>query len=404
MSGVSIIATDMAGNRTTLQATEPEYDAWEPAQPPATTPVVTGRHLAATMSPDGVVTEVELDLSSELLSDGRTLQRIGVPISFADALLADRTEGSDAVNINVGTFDVEEGERQPVVELTVPAEVLAAASGMTLSLATPHGTLSLPPQLVETLAAQQRSLVVTIDRQPADTVRHLLPAGTEPIGEALSVETDLKGQTKVIIGIGMDLPENEALRQAFLDELMTFAIHSSGTREMIYDVTCDILETPYTDEQGIKRIRYTLRNVSFGVDEFSHFVVVKPNLEYLSTTVGTPGFTIAGLNRDMVACYYKGNDTMMPIRMLEDLGVNFQWNEATKTATMSYRQKTVTLIIGSTDAYINGVKTPIIGASGALVAPELAPGRTMIPLRFVSEHLGFKVTWDPSNLVTISVP
>lgn len=373
-----------------------------PAPPtPPTPPVAESSHKITTISADGTVTEVALESESTTLDDGRTLERITAPASFAQSIITDKAAGSDAVNITVGEFEVDAEERQPVVEVTIPTEVLAAASGMSLNLSTPHGTLSLPPQLVEAMAAEQQSLVVAIDRQPAETVRHLLPAGTEPIGEAMSVETDLTGPTKVTIGLNTDLPESEAARQAFLAGLMTFAIHSSGTQEMIYDVTYDILETPYVDELGVERIQYTLRSVSFGVDEFSSFVVVKPNQEYLATTVGVPGFTIAGLNRDMVACYYQNGDTMMPVRMLEDFGVSFQWDELTKTVTMTYMQRTVVLTIGSTDAYINGVKTPVVGASGALVAPELSPGRTMIPLRFVSEHLGFKVTWDRSNLVTI---
>ncbi len=368
---------------------------------PPVPPAPESPHRIITISPDGTVTEVALESESTTLDDGRTLERISAPTSFAQSITTDKAAGSETVNISVGEFEVDEAERQPVVEVAIPTEVLAAASGMTLNLSTPHGTLSLPPQLVEAMAAQQQSLVVAIDRQPAETVRHLLPAGTESIGEAMNVETDLTGPTKVTIDLGTDLPENDAARQVFLAGLMTFAVHSSGSQEIIYDVTYDILETPYVDEQGEERVRYTLKSVSFIVNEFSSFVVVKPNQEYLATTVGVPGYTIAGLNRDMVACYYRNGDTMMPVRMLEDFGVSFQWDDLTKTATMTYKQRTVVLTIGSTDAYINGVRTPIVGASGALVAPELAPGRTMIPLRFVSEQLGFEVTWDPSTLITI---
>ena len=84
-----------------------------------------------------------------------------------------------------------------------------------------------------------------------------------------------------------------------------------------------------------------------------------------------------------------------------DFGVNYQWDEATKTATMTYLNKEIKLTIGSTDAYINGVKTSIIGASGKAVAPELAPGRTMIPLRFVSEGFGLEVLWAPTHEIAI---
>lgn len=355
-----------------------------------------GPHTLTTIGQDGEITTVNMNSESSTLPDGRAMESITVPADLAERILEDGANGSTQVDISLASFDSPNAQ-QPVIEVTIPSEVLAASTGMTISLTTPHGTLSLPPELVDALAAAGQPLDIIIDRQPAETVQDLIPAGTEPLGQALSVDTALAGATKVSILVDIELPADAALRQAYLNSLMTFAIHSSGTQEMIYDVAYDVEESVGPDGQ----ITYTLHNVSFWVDEFSRFIVVKPNWELLSTTVGTPGYTIAGVTRNMVSCYYKGNDTYMPIRMLEDFGVNLAWDEGTQTATMTYKQNTVVLTIGSTDAYINGVKTPIVGASGALAAPELSPGRTMIPLRFVSEHLGFNVTWDPSNLITI---
>jgi predicted outer membrane repeat protein len=129
-----------------------------------------------------------------------------------------------------------------------------------------------------------------------------------------------------------------------------------------------------------------------------------PTNQLLVTVVGKRGYTFDGEWIDMVPCYYKGSDTMMPVRLLEAFGVEFDWDQSTLTATLTYNGTTVKLTIGSTDALINGIRTPIIGASGTLIAPELAPGRTMIPLRFVSEHLKFKVHWEPDHTITISLP
>lgn len=129
----------------------------------------------------------------------------------------------------------------------------------------------------------------------------------------------------------------------------------------------------------------------------------QPASKPLTTNVGIPGYSIDGVAKDMPACYYKGQDTFMPIRMLQDLGVTFDWDAAAQTATMTRGTETVKVTIGSTDAYVNGVKTSIVGASGALLAPELAEGRTMIPLRFVNEKLGFNVQWNHPNLITITL-
>jgi len=368
-SGVSIVATDWAGNQRRLQATEPTPSTDESPDTqspplPVVDPGLTGVHYAVTLSPDGTLTKMELELSSEVLSTGRTLKRIGVPTNFAETLRKDREAGSEVAEIRVEAF---EGERQPVIEITVPGHVLEAAAGISLILATPHGQLTLPPQLVSALGAAQQPLLITIDRQPLNEIGDVLPVGVEAQSEALSVATDLKGRTTVTMSVHTDLPENDNLRKAYLDELMVYAMHSSGSKEMIHNLAYDIQETTYTDEQGIARISYTLRSISFDVTEFSHFVVVQPRAVYLSTIVGSSGYTIAGVIRsEMVPCYYKGNDTMMPIRMLEDFGVNFQWDESTKTATMAYRQKTIRLTIGSTDAYINGEKIPIVGASATV--------------------------------------
>lgn len=126
-----------------------------------------------------------------------------------------------------------------------------------------------------------------------------------------------------------------------------------------------------------------------------------PNLRFLQATVGTEGYTVGGVRVPMAACYYRGTDTMMPIRMLDEFGVRLEWLEQTKTLTMWYKDKTIALTIGSTNAQINGVNTPIGGASGRPVTPELKQGRVMIPLRFVSENLGFKVEWTPDNVIKI---
>ena len=121
----------------------------------------------------------------------------------------------------------------------------------------------------------------------------------------------------------------------------------------------------------------------------------------LYMVIGQSGYKIGTATKPMAASYYKGRDTMMPVRLLEEFGMEMAWDQATATATLKYRGNTIELTIGSTYALVNGLRSSIIGASGEMIAPELAPGRTMIPLRFVSENLGFKVHWDPSNTVTI---
>jgi hypothetical protein len=50
---------------------------------------------------------------------------------------------------------------------------------------------------------------------------------------------------------------------------------------------------------------------------------------------------------------------------------------------------------------VNGVSTPI-DSTDAKVVPEIINGRTMLPLRFVTENLGATVGWD-QNTQTITI-
>lgn len=57
----------------------------------------------------------------------------------------------------------------------------------------------------------------------------------------------------------------------------------------------------------------------------------------------------------------------------------------------SYRNdKIVKLTLGSTKAYVNSVPVKID------VAPIIMKGQVMIPVRFISESMGYKVDWDNS--------
>lgn len=89
--------------------------------------------------------------------------------------------------------------------------------------------------------------------------------------------------------------------------------------------------------------------------------------------------------------------TLVPLRgVFEALGAEVRWTAATRTVTAVKGDTTVSLRIGQSTAAING-------QSVRLDAPAVvASGRTMVPLRFVSEALGASVNWDArTSTVTI---
>ncbi len=82
---------------------------------------------------------------------------------------------------------------------------------------------------------------------------------------------------------------------------------------------------------------------------------------------------------------------MVPIRpIFEAMGAAIEWNQETRTATAVKGDITVVLPIGS-EPTINGQRVPI-------EAPiKIVNGRTLAPVRFVSEALGGRfLAWDRS--------
>lgn len=80
--------------------------------------------------------------------------------------------------------------------------------------------------------------------------------------------------------------------------------------------------------------------------------------------------------------------TMVPIRVIaENLGADVEWIEKTSEVVIRQSGTTIRLRLNYRTAQVNGVPTQID------VAPYATQGRTLVPLRFVSEYLGAQVEW-----------
>lgn len=88
--------------------------------------------------------------------------------------------------------------------------------------------------------------------------------------------------------------------------------------------------------------------------------------------------------------------TLVPIRFLvERYGAEVNWDQKTKTATVLHEGKEIKITINSEYFYIDGEKIAIEGGTTPkLVTFPNQDSRTMVPLRLVSEALGFEVGWD----------
>ncbi len=90
--------------------------------------------------------------------------------------------------------------------------------------------------------------------------------------------------------------------------------------------------------------------------------------------------------------------TLVPMgTIFSTLGLTINWDETTRTATGISDDMTISFTIGSDQALVNGQ------AQTLEVPASIINERTMIPLRFLSEALGYKVVWvGDSNLILIS--
>jgi hypothetical protein len=90
------------------------------------------------------------------------------------------------------------------------------------------------------------------------------------------------------------------------------------------------------------------------------------------------------------------NRTLVPIRaVIEAFGGVVEWDSKTRRVMVVLGDNALDLWIGEPTASLNGRSLPI-DAENLRVIPVIMSGRTMLPLRFVSESLGIDVLWEPT--------
>ena len=99
--------------------------------------------------------------------------------------------------------------------------------------------------------------------------------------------------------------------------------------------------------------------------------------------------------------YGASGTTLIPLRgLLEEMGSTVSWNAENETITID--QSKITMQIQDELVYVNDSHYGIVRYT-LRVAPMIKDSRTFIPLRFVSEQLGYDVSWNgETREITIS--
>jgi len=147
------------------------------------------------------------------------------------------------------------------------------------------------------------------------------------------------------------------------------------------------MKVTVTDSAGNSSVTYRL----FAYDR-QHTAVLTIGSKQMDVNVDTYELDVAP--------YIKEGYTMVPLRFVaEAFGAKVGWDDATKTVTIDFAGHNMKVVIGSSEAVVDGeaVTMPL--------PAEIVNSRTMVPVRFISEAFGFTVKWDGvARTVTITYP
>ncbi len=184
----------------------------------------------------------------------------------------------------------------------------------------------------------------------------------------------------------------------------------AGTYSTLATVSRNV--TSYTDTELEKNTQYFYRVGAYegsGNSSYSNEISVTTpgNETTIKLAIGNTSYYVNGAQKAMdTAPFIREGRTLLPIRFItESIGANTAWNNDERKVTITLNEKTIELWIGQNYARVNGENKSIDPANTTVTPIIVEPGRTMLPLRFISENLGAKVDWDSaSREVTVTYP
>lgn len=139
---------------------------------------------------------------------------------------------------------------------------------------------------------------------------------------------------------------------------------------------------------------------AIAIDDFSFTVksIAEENRTTVKLTIDKKNLEVNGKPQslDQAPVIVAGN-TLVPVRfVVEAMGGTIGWDNAERKATVARGVHFAEMWIGQRNLIIDGQKIT------AEVAPTLMNERTMIPLRILAEHFGWKVSWEEqTRIVTL---
>lgn len=154
-------------------------------------------------------------------------------------------------------------------------------------------------------------------------------------------------------------------------------------------------ESIYVPQKGLTLVpvNFTAVYPLTGVSVEKKFIVsYEPGANKIFLTIGKKEISVDAITYQMDVAPFidkTSGRTLVPVRFISEyLGLEVSWNPILRQVTIKSINKNILLTIGSKIAYINGSPHEMD------VAPTILNSRTFVPLRFVSEIMGYNVNWD----------
>jgi hypothetical protein len=185
---------------------------------------------------------------------------------------------------------------------------------------------------------------------------------------------------------------------------------SGGSYTEIISVDNNI--TTYTDTGLNGKTKYYYRIRAYNDNGNSAYAsetsVTTSGVEaIIKLVIGNTIYYVNNVSKTMdTSAIIKDSRTLLPIRYVaEAIGANVAWNNNERKVTITLKGTTIELWIGVAYARVNGVNKLIDSTNNAVTPIIVEPGRTMLPIRFISENLGAKVDWNSAKKeITVTYP
>lgn len=122
------------------------------------------------------------------------------------------------------------------------------------------------------------------------------------------------------------------------------------------------------------------------------------NATVIKLKINDPKMYVNGISKEVdpgrgTTPIIKDGRTLLPIRtVVESLGGTIDWDGTARKVTIKLNGKIIEMWIENSTAKVNDI-SKLIDPSNKNVKPIIVNGRTMLPVRFVSESLGAYVEW-----------